>query len=87
MTLVSIQVAKASLSQMSSHQAAVTRSPNHWWANSWAATSAYRRRRATPSCSAEVSTSDSENVTRPTFSIAPNCTVKGMASTSSFSYG
>ena len=30
MTLVSIQVANASFSQMSSHHAAVTRSPNHW---------------------------------------------------------
>ncbi len=31
----SIQSAKLSLSQRSSHQAMVTRSPNHWWAISW----------------------------------------------------
>ena len=33
-----IQLANASLSQMSSHHAMVTRSPNHWCASSWAAT-------------------------------------------------
>ena len=87
MIFVSIQVAKASFSQMSSHHAAVTRSPNHWCANSCAATSAYSRRRFTPSCSGRASTSSSRKVTSPTFSIAPNWTVKGMASTSSFSYG
>ncbi len=34
----SIQVAKLSLSQRLSHQATVTRSPNHWCATSWART-------------------------------------------------
>ena len=33
--LDSIQVAKPSFSQMSSHHAIVTRSPNHWCAISW----------------------------------------------------
>jgi hypothetical protein len=36
MALGPAQLAKASFSQMSSHQAVVTRSPNHWWATSWA---------------------------------------------------
>src|SRR5208337_3056367 len=35
-----IQVAKPSLSQMSSHHFMVTRSPNHWWATSCAMVSA-----------------------------------------------
>src|SRR5579885_1666555 len=38
----SIQVAKASFSQRSSHHSIVTRLPNHWWAISWATTSAMR---------------------------------------------
>src|ERR1035441_7670964 len=33
--LAEVQVAKASLSQVSSHQARVTRSPNHWWDDTW----------------------------------------------------
>ena len=40
------QLAKDSLSQVSSHQAIVTRSPNHWWASSWAQTLAQPRREA-----------------------------------------
>jgi hypothetical protein len=36
-----IQLAKASFSQRSSHQAMVTRLPNHWWAISWAQTLAH----------------------------------------------
>ena len=39
---VSMNVAKASLSQMPSHQLMVTRSPNHMWASSCAITSATR---------------------------------------------
>ena len=39
-----IQLAKDSLSQRSSHQAMVTRSPNHMWAISWAMMLARRRR-------------------------------------------
>src|SRR5580698_8414901 len=42
--LVSIQFAKPSLSQMSSHHAVVTRSPNHWCANSCDATEMYETR-------------------------------------------
>jgi hypothetical protein len=36
---ISMNVAKASLSQMPFHQRMVTRSPNHMWASSWAITS------------------------------------------------
>ena len=46
MTFSPIQLAKDSLSQMSSHQAMVTRSPNHWWASSWALMLAQSRRDA-----------------------------------------
>ena len=45
MILLPIQVAKASFSQTSSHQAIVTRSPNHWCAISCAQTPAYCRRK------------------------------------------
>jgi hypothetical protein len=38
------QLAKDSLSQVSSHHAIVTRSPNHWCASSWAATLTQSRR-------------------------------------------
>ena len=43
-TRKAIQVAKASLSQRSSHQVMVTRLPNHWWASSCVTTSAMRLR-------------------------------------------
>ena len=36
-SLVASHVAKPSFSQMSSQYTGVTRSPNHWWAISWAA--------------------------------------------------
>ena len=36
-TFASSQVANDSFSQMSSHQAVVTRSPYQWWASSWMA--------------------------------------------------
>ena len=39
---ISMNVAKASLSQMPFHHFMVTRSPNHMWAISWAMTSATR---------------------------------------------
>ena len=39
---ISMNVAKASLSQMPFHHPMVTRSPNHMWAISWAITSATR---------------------------------------------
>ena len=39
-TFISMNVAKASLSQMPFHHFIVTRSPNHMWASSWAMTSA-----------------------------------------------
>ena len=37
--LHSMKVAKLSFSHRSSHHFMVTRSPNHWWAISWAMTS------------------------------------------------
>ena len=37
--VISMNVAKASLSQMPFHHFIVTRSPNHMWASSWAMTS------------------------------------------------
>ena len=37
--VISMKVAKASLSQMPFHHFIVTRSPNHMWASSWAITS------------------------------------------------
>jgi hypothetical protein len=37
--VISMNVAKASLSQMPFHHFMVTRSPNHMWASSWAITS------------------------------------------------
>ena len=40
--LSAIQVAKDSFSQTSSHHSIVTRSPNHWWAISWALYDAWR---------------------------------------------
>src|SRR2546428_741593 len=44
MTLVAIQLANDSLSHRSSHHFIVTRSPNHWWASSWAITLVSPRR-------------------------------------------
>ena len=41
-TFISMNVAKASFSQMPFHHFMVTRSPNHMWAISWAITSATR---------------------------------------------
>ena len=87
MILLPIHVAKDSFSHTSSHQAIVTRSPNHWCAVSWAQTLAYRRRKRIVS-SAGFERMDVETyVTRPGFSIAPNPTVWGITRWSSFSYG
>ena len=61
----SAQVAKPSLSQMSFHHFIVTRSPNHWCANSCAMTSACERRADVVACRGSSRSSTSRNVTRP----------------------
>ena len=84
--LLPIQVAKPSLSQMSSHQRIVTRSPNHWCASSCALTPQkhwrwlHRRssRRGTSGCRGRRS--------GPAFSIAP-AQKSGAATLSSLSNG
>src|SRR5258707_8633025 len=63
-------VAKDSFSQTSSHQAIVTRSPNHMWASSCAQTLAKRRRWVTVSPPGAASKTPWLYVTRPAFSIA-----------------
>ncbi len=78
-----IQVAKASLSQRSSHQAMVTRSPYHMWASSWAITSAARLRSARVAVAGSSSSSVSRKKTAPAFSMAPN-SKSGTATRSSF---
>ena len=80
-----IQVAKASLSQMSSHQAVVTRSPNHMWANSCVVTLVCERRKVCVSSPGRTRRIWEPKVTRPTFSIAPR--PSGTATLSSFSNG
>ncbi len=61
--------ANDSLSQMSSHQRRVTRSPNHMWAISWAMTMARTWRSV--SVTAERKTKSSRKTTSPGFSMAP----------------
>ncbi len=61
--------AKDSLSQMSSHQRRVTRSPNHMCAISWAMTTA--RHCTSTGVTADRKTYSSRKVTSPGFSIAP----------------
>ena len=83
---ISMNVAKASFSQMPFHQPMVTRSPNHMWASSCATTS------ATSSCSicvlvaGSTSRRTSRNVMHPRFSIAP-AAKSGSAMRSTFSLG
>lgn len=51
----SIQEAKPSFSQRSFHHFMVTRLPNHWWASSWATTTAIHCLASTPVSSSEYS--------------------------------
>ncbi len=71
-TLSSMNVANASLSQMPFHHFIVTRSPNHMWASSWAMTSTTFCSSPCVACSGSASSSVSRNVTQPRFSMAPN---------------
>ncbi len=70
---------------MSSQNPIVTRLPNHWCAISWAATTTHVFCRAFDPDFGSISMSVSVHVMRPAFSIAPNPTVSGMLSMSSFS--
>ena len=80
-----IQVANDSLSHRSSHQRGVTRSPNHWWASSWATTARSSRRPASDGRAGSASRIDDANRISPGFSIAPkNC---GTATRSSLASG
>ncbi len=78
----SIQVANASLSHRSSHHCIVTRLPNHWWAISWATTSAMRFFAATDAVSRSHSSAVSRKKMAPEFSMAP-ASKSGTASRSS----
>ncbi|MCL5285676.1 MAG: hypothetical protein M1313_08035 [Nitrospirae bacterium] len=69
--LTSIQDANPSLSQRSSHQSMVTRSPNHWWAISWATTMATRWRFRAEAPEGGASKAVSRKVMAPQFSMAP----------------
>ena len=80
-----IQVAKASLSQRSSHHGMVTRSPNHWCASSCAVTLISACSCPTVAVFASSSSSASPKVTAPAFSIAPR--FSGTAMRSSLAYG
>ena len=82
-TWKAIQVAKASFSQRSFHQAMVTRSPYHMWASSWQITSATRLRSWSVTVSGSTSSSVSRKNTAPAFSIAP-ASKSGTATRSSF---
>ncbi len=81
-----MKVAKASLSQMPSHQPIVTRSPNHMWASSCAITSATRSSSARAASALSTRRAVSRNVMQPRFSIAP-AAKSGMATRSTFSPG
>ena len=83
---ISMNVAKASLSQMPSHQPMVTRSPNHMCAISWAITSATRSSSARAALCSSTSSAVSRNVMQPRFSMAP-AAKSGMATRSTFSPG
>src|SRR5205085_2037941 len=68
---ISMNVAKASLSQMPSHHPIVTRLPNHMWAISWLMTSVTLSSSGWVDFDGSTVSSTSRNVTQPVFSIAP----------------
>ena len=82
----SMNVAKASLSQMPFHHSMVTRSPNHMWATSWATTSATRSISVCEAAVSSTSSAVSRKVMAPRFSMAP-AAKSGIASRSSLSPG
>ncbi len=81
-TLSSMNVAKASFSQMPFHHPMVTRSPNHMWASSWAMTSTTFCCSPWVVASGSARSSVSRKVTQPRFSMAPKAK-SGMATRSS----
>ena len=83
---ISMNVAKASLSQMPFHQRMVTRSPNHIWASSCATTSATSCRSGCVALTGSTRRRFSLNVMHPRFSIAP-AAKSGSASSSTLSPG
>ncbi len=74
------------MSQRSSHQAMVTRSPNHWWAISWATTMATRWRFRAEAPTGGARRAVSRKVMAPQFSMAP-AAKSGMAIRSSLGRG
>ena len=85
--LVSIQLAKPSFSQMSSHHCIVTRSPNHWCAISCASTSAMLLARVSIDASwRRRAAASRDRRSRAVFSIAP-AAKSGTATMSSFLNG
>ncbi len=83
---ISMNVAKASFSQMPSHHRIVTRSPNHMWASSWAMTSATRSSSARAALEVSTRSAVSRKVMQPRFSMAP-AAKSGMATRSTLSPG
>ena len=83
---ISMNVAKASLSQIPFHQRMVTRSPNHMWASSWAMTSTTFCSSGWVAVLGSTRSRTSRKVTQPRFSMAPKAK-SGMATRSSLSPG
>jgi hypothetical protein len=83
---ISMNVAKASFSQMPCHQRIVTRSPNHMCAFSCDTTSATRSNSARDALRSSTRRAVSRNVIAPRFSIAPDAK-SGIAIRSSLSPG
>ena len=81
-----MKVAKASFSQIPSHHAMVTRSPNHMWASSWLITLATVCSSGWLAAASSTSSRTSRKVTQPRFSMAPKAK-SGMATRSSLSEG
>ena len=84
--MTSMNVAKASFSQMPSHHSMVTRSPNHMWAISCMTTLATRFISASDALAGSIRRSGIRYVMQPRFSIAP-CMKSGIATMSNLSPG
>ena len=82
----SMNVAKASLSQIPFHQRMVTRSPNHMWASSCDTTSATSCSSVCVAVAGSTSRTLSRKVMQPRFSIAP-AAKSGNATRSTLSEG
>ena len=81
-----MNVAKASLSQMPSHQPIVTRSPNHMCASSWAIDVGHPLELGAGRWALSTSRAVSRKVMQPRFSMAP-AAKSGMATRSTLSPG